>query len=116
MSRFWWLTTAWVALLVVGFALVFTLGRPIPLAADELAAAMHPVPPVTEAAAITSSNTIIRIQYPNFEGIEPVIERRTDYGIDHWLVTYSASDGSAPNGVIASIGVDTGIVEIATFP
>ncbi len=116
MKRFGLITIVWIALLVVGFTAVFTLGRPLPTAAEELDAAMHPTPPVSEASARESADTIVRIQHGELVSVEPSIERRNDFDIDYWLITYSVPSPSGPTGVIISVGVDTGIVEVLSFP
>ncbi|MFH1474690.1 MAG: hypothetical protein ABIG85_02410, partial [Chloroflexota bacterium] len=53
---------AWAAILVAGFAIVFLLGGPLPTATDELEAALHPTPPVTQQVAESSAATIVRLQ------------------------------------------------------
>ena len=116
MNRFPILAVAWTALLVLGFAVVFTLGAPAASSADELAAAMHPTPPVTQEAAEASAATIVRLQYPTFANTAPVTTKATDFGIDHWVVEYADTSGTTPRGLRVSIVVDTGHVEVTTFP
>lgn len=108
-------TAAWAIALAIGFALVFALGGPLPTHADELEAALHPTPPVTQQVAERSAATIVRIQYPDFVGETPTVERRTDYGIERWLITYSKS-GPVLSGVHISVTIASGTVEVAAFP
>jgi hypothetical protein len=115
-NRFPLLAVAWAAALVAGFAVVFTLGAPVASTADELQAALNPVPPVTQEAAETSADTIVRLQYPAFLSFPPTVTKATDFGIDHWLVEYTDASGDVPRGLRISIVVDTGHVEVTTFP
>ena len=114
MNRSWILIGAWAAILAAGFAVVFVLGAPLPTPAERLDAALHPSPPVSESAARQSAQTIVELQYPDFNGIEPTVERATDYDIDHWVITYS--DTESLSGVLISIVVDNGTVEVTAFP
>ena len=116
MNRFPILAIAWGAILAAGFAVVFVLGAPVASSTDELAAALSPVPPVTQEAAEDSANTIVRLQYPVFVNFPPAVSKATDFGIDHWLVEYTDTTGDVPRGLRISIVVDTGHVEITTFP
>jgi hypothetical protein len=116
MSRFALISVGWTALLVVGFALVFTLGRPLPTSAEELEAALHPPVPVTESSARASAETIVRLEHGQLAAVEPTVERRTDYEIDYWMVTYSRNTDAGPTGVVISIVVETGDVEVLSFP
>jgi hypothetical protein len=114
--RFPMLATLWAALLVVGFAVVLVLGAPVASTADELEAALHPAPPVSQEAAEASAATIVRLQFPSFRDVPPTTELATDFGIDHWVVEYSDTSGPTPRGLRVSIVVDTGAVEVTTFP
>ena len=116
MKRFPILVAAWAALLVVGFAVVLVLGAPVATAEDELAAAMHPAPPVTQEAAEASAATIVRLQFPTFAGTTRTVTKATDFGIEHWVVEYADITGDAPRGLRISIVVNSGQVEITTFP
>jgi hypothetical protein len=116
MRRFPLVATVWAALLVAGFAVVFLLGAPVPTAADELDAALHPAPPVTRASAEATAATIVRLQHPDFEGTTPTVSLATDFGVDHWVVEYADVSGDAPRGLRISVVVDTGRVEVNTFP
>jgi hypothetical protein len=115
-KRFPILVAAWAALLVVGFAVVLVLGAPVATAVDELDAAMHPATPVTQAAAEASAAAIVRLQYPTFAGTTRTVTKATDFGIEHWVVEYTDTTGAAPRGLRISIVVDTGHVEINTYP
>ena len=116
MKRFPLLVFAWTALLVAGFGVVFLLGTPVPTAAEELDAALHPAPPVTQEAAEAAAATIVRLQYPGFEGTPRTVTKATDFGVDHWVVEYSDTTGDAPRGLRISIVVDTGRVEVNSYP
>jgi hypothetical protein len=115
-NRFPVLAAAWGALLVVGFAVVFTLGAPVASTAGELEAAMHPPAPVTQEIAEASAATIVRLQYPAFRAVAPVSRKATDFGIEHWVVEYSDTSGPTPRGLRVSIVVDSGKVEVTSFP
>lgn len=116
MRHFGLIATAWAALLVAGFAIVFLLGAPVPTAADELEAALHPAPPVTQEAAAAAAATIVRLQHPDFETTPPTVTLATDFGVDHWVVEYTDTSGDAPRGLRISVVVDTGRVEVNSFP
>ena len=106
---------AWAAALALGFALIFSLGRPLPSEHELLDAAYHPATPVTQAAAEASAAAIVRLEYPHLAASTPTITRQADFGIDRWLIVYVAG-GDVPDGVQISIGVTTGLVQVATFP
>jgi hypothetical protein len=114
--RFPFVVSAWAAILVAGFAVVLLLGRPIPTAAEELDAALHPSPPVTQAAAEAAAATIVRLGHPEFEGTERAVRLEKDFGIEHWVVEHTDLAGSAPRGLRISIVVATGRVEVNAFP
>ncbi|MEP7378936.1 MAG: hypothetical protein ABI725_05170 [Chloroflexota bacterium] len=116
MTRFAVLIVGWAVLLLIGFALVFTLGRPLPTAAEELEAALHPAIPVSEEGARSSAETIVRLEHGQLTGVEPTVGRRTDYGIDYWMISYSLDTAAGPTGVVISIVVDTGNVQVLSFP
>jgi hypothetical protein len=116
MSRFGRLATIWFLLLVAGFAAVFVLGRPLSTEGESLAAALHPPTPVSQEAAERSAATIVRLQYGQLSGAHRSIERRTDFGIDHWVVTYTDQSSPSVSGVEISITVRSGVVEVAAFP
>jgi hypothetical protein len=115
-NRFPILAIAWAALLVAGFAVVFTLGAPVASSADELGTAMHPPTPVTQVIAEESAATIVRLSYPAFRGITPAVTKATDFGVEHWVVEYTDTTGPTPKGLRISITVDKGRVEVTTFP
>ena len=116
MNRFPLIAAAWAALLVAGFAVVLVLGAPVATAEDELQAALNPPTPVTQDIAETSASTIVRLQYPSFAGTTRAVILATDFGVEHWVVEYSDTSGDAPRGLRISIVVNTGHVEINTFP
>src|SRR5918992_3736147 len=78
----------WTIVLVVGFAAVLTLGAPLPSSDDELAGAYSPPTPVTEAVAIASADTIVRLQYPAMRAAERTVTRRDDLGVDRFVIVY----------------------------
>jgi hypothetical protein len=116
MNRFPAIATAWTALLVAGFAVVLLLGAPVATSADELQTALHPAPPVSQAVAEQSAATIVKLQYPSFAAKPYTVHKATDFGIEHWVIEYSDTSGSAPRGVRISIVVKNGNVEITAFP
>jgi hypothetical protein len=114
MRRFPFLIAGWAALLVAGFAAIALLGGPLADPQRELEAALHPKTPVSEAAAVESAATIVRLSYPNLLGAERRVDHRTDFGIERFLVVYT--DAKLASGVRISIAVETGRVEVASFP
>ncbi len=104
----------WTVVLVIGFWLVIALGGPVTTSADELDAAFHPATPVTEAAARTSADTIVRISYPEFHGVEPKVTHSTDFDIERYVFVYSRPD--VLSGVRVSVEVVSGDVQVTTFP
>ena len=116
MSTFGRLVEVWTIALVAGFAIVFALGRPLPTPAEELDAALHPAPPVSREMALESATTIARLQYPQFEGIAPAVERRLDAGVDRWVVSYADTRSGVPSGLTVSVSIDRGIVEVLSYP
>ena len=116
MNRFPVIATAWTALLVAGFAVVFSLGAPVATSADQLRQALSPTPPVTQAVAEQSALTIVKLQYPSFSNVPYTVTKATDFGIDHWVIEFSDTSGGAPRGVRVSIVVKTGHVEVTAFP
>jgi hypothetical protein len=116
MKRFPLLVAAWTALVVAGFAVVFLLGSPVSTADEDLAAAMHPVPPVSQQAAESAAATIARLKYPAFAGVPHTVTLATDFNVEHWVVEYTDQTGSAPRGLRISIVVKTGRVEVNSYP
>lgn len=116
MNRFPLIAAAWAVLLAAGFAVILVLGAPVATAEDELQAALNPPTPVTQDIAETSAATIVRLQHPSFAGTTRVTTLATDFGVEHWVVEYSDTEGDAPRGLRISIVVATGHVEVNTFP
>ena len=114
MIRLGTVLAAWSAILVVGFALVFTIGAPLPSEDQQRQAAYHPAPPVSREAAEAAAETIVRLDYPDFIRGEKRVQEATDFGIQRWIVIYSLPGKLA--GVRVSITVKTGAVEVSTFP
>jgi hypothetical protein len=104
----------WTVVLVVGFAVVLALGGPVETSADELDAAYHPATPVTEAAARASADTIVRIGYPDFYGVEPDVTLSTSFDIERFVLVYSRPE--VLSGVRVSVEVVSGDVQVTTFP
>src|SRR6476646_2654342 len=79
----------WALLLVLGFAVVFTLGQPLPTAADLRGDAYAPLPtPVTEQAAVEAADRIIALDYPSFIGASRTVNEGTSGNNEIWTVTY----------------------------
>lgn len=114
MRRFPLLIAIWTALLVAGFAVIALLGGPLADPQDELEAALHPKAPVSEAVAVESAAKIVELSYPNLLGAERRVDHRTDFGIERYLIVYT--DPKRVAGIRISIGVTTGLVEVASFP
>lgn len=104
----------WTLLLVIGFAVVLVLGGPVETSADELDAAFHPATPVTEAAARASADTIVRISYPDFYGVEPDVTLSTSFDIERYVLVYSRPE--VLSGVRVSVEIVSGDVQVTTFP
>jgi hypothetical protein len=104
----------WTVILVLGFAAVLTLGAPLASSEDALTAAYHPTPPVTEAAAVASADTIVRIQYPAMSDAQRTVSRRADLGVDRFVIVYSVADRLSL--VRVSIEVASGDVRVFFLP
>ena len=104
----------WTVVLAVGFWLVVALGGPVATSTDELDAAFHPATPVSEAAAQASADTIVRISYPDFHGVEPQVVHTTDFDIERYVFVYSRAE--VLSGVRVSVEVVSGDVQVTTFP
>lgn len=107
--------SVWAALLALGFIAIFTLGRPLATDQQELEAALHPTPPVSQAAAEHSATTIVRLRYGDLVDAPRSIFRRSDFNVDRWVITYTA-EGPTLNGVTISVAIASGAVEVASFP
>ena len=115
MNRFTIRVGLWAALLALGFVAIFTLGRPVLNDQQELDAALHPQPPVSQLAAEQSAETIIRLQFDQLVDAPRQVLRKSDFGVERWVITYTA-DGPTLNGVTISIALESGNVEVASFP
>lgn len=104
----------WTVVLVAGFWVVLTLGGRVASSDDELQVALHPPAPVSDAVARSSADTIVRIAYPDFHGVEPAIARANDFGVDRYVLVYRRPE--VLSGVRVSIEVATGEVQVTTFP
>jgi hypothetical protein len=116
MQRFPLIAAVWAALLVLGFAVVVVLGAPLPNAAEDLQAALHPAAPVDQAAAERAAATIVRLEYPSFGASPHSVTKATDFGVEHWIVEYTDKTGPSPRGVRVSIVLTTGHTEVSAFP
>jgi hypothetical protein len=115
MNRFAVRVGLWAALLALGFVAIFTLGRPVLTDQQELDAALHPQPPVSQLAAEQSAETIVRLQFDQLVGAPREVLRKSDFGVDRWVITYTA-DGPTLNGVTISVAIESGRVEVASYP
>ncbi len=104
----------WTVILVLGFAAILTLGAPLASSEDALFAAYHPTAPVTEAEAIASADTIIRLEYPAMSDAERAVTRRDDLGVDRFVIVYSLTDRLSQ--VRISIEVASGDVQVFFLP
>jgi hypothetical protein len=116
MSRFDRIVVTWTALLVVGFAVVLVLGRPLPTAAEQLEAALHPAAPVSREAALQSVATIVRLEHPELGGVGPTIERREESGGDRWIVVVDDSGGGIAQGRRSTITIASGDLSVLSYP
>ena len=105
---------AWAGILVVGFAVILAFGGPTRTAAEDLDAAYHPPAPVSEAVARSSAATIVHLQFPEYESVEPVVSRADDFGIERFVIVYSSE--ALLSGVRIAIEIDSGEVTASTFP
>ena len=115
MNRFAVRIGLWAALLALGFVAIFALGRPVLTDQQELDAALHPQPPVSQLAAERSAETIVRLQYGELVDAPRQVLRRSDFGVERWVITYTA-DGATLNGVTISVAIESGKVEVASYP
>ena len=115
MNRFAVRIGLWAALLALGFVAIFTLGRPVLTDQQELDAALHPQPPVSQLVAEQSAETIVRLQFDQLVDAPRLVFRKSDFGVDRWVITYTA-DGPTLNGVTVSVAIVSGRVEVASFP
>jgi hypothetical protein len=103
----------WTLVLVAGFALVIGLGSPLVDDRSAVDKAYHPTPPVTEAQAIESADTIVRVDYPQFAtGIRSVTHEDT-YGDDRFTIVYRMP--RQVSGVRISVSVK-GSITVSTYP
>lgn len=113
--RLWGALILWAALLVAGFALVFTLGSPLatPVAQRVDAYAALPVP-VTEDAAIAAAERIVKLDYPQFANARRTLRHGTSGGFEIWSVTYSITQ--PVTGVRIIISGVTGEIQASLYP
>ena len=107
--------TVWAALLVVGFAIVFTLGAPLASTGQQRASAYDPLPvPVTEQAATDAAERIVKLDYSQYADATRSVRHGTSGGQEIWTVTYSRQD--PVSGVRITISGTNGSIRVATFP
>jgi hypothetical protein len=116
MSRFSIAVALWTLVLVGGFAVIFALGEPLPTEAEQLEAAFHPSPPVSQAAAIQLGETIVRLQHQEFLGSTAKVTLLSELGIERWLVSYTDPASEAAKGLRISVTVQSGVVEVTAYP
>jgi len=105
----------WAALLVAGFALVFTLGTPLTSSGQQRASAYDPLPvPVTEQAATDAADQIVKLDYSQYATATRTVRHGTSGGQEIWTVTYSRQD--PVSGVRITISGTSGAIRVATFP
>lgn len=105
----------WAALLVAGFALVFTLGAPLTSSREQRANAYDPLPlPVTEQAATDAAEQIVKLDYSQYANATRSVRHGTSGGDEIWTVTYSRQD--PVSGVRVTISGKSGAIRAATFP
>jgi len=114
MSRFWLVMAVWTMTLVLGFAVIFFLGQPLPTTAQQLDAAYHPTPPVSQAAAEQSAATIVRLEYPDLVNATRSVDKRTDFNVERYVIVYA--DRTRASGVRISIAIASGEVAVSSFP
>src|SRR6476646_1064630 len=106
----------WALLLVLGFAVVFTLGQPLPTSGDLRADAYAPLPtPVTQEAATAAADKIIALDYPNFIGATRTVNEGTSGNNKIWTITYSVRNPTS-SGVRVVISESDGTIHVSTFP
>ena len=54
--------------------------------------------------------------YPGFEDATRSTVKATDFGVEHWIVSYADTTGATPRGLRISIVIATGHVEVSQFP
>jgi hypothetical protein len=110
-----WILILWAALLVAGFALVFTLGRPLPTQVGQRANAYAALPvPVTEEAAIAAAERIVNLDYASLASARRTVRHGTSGGFEIWTVTYSLNE--PVTGVRVIISGVTGEIQVSRFP
>jgi hypothetical protein len=110
------LLVVWALLLVLGFAVVFTLGQPLPTSGDLRADAYAPLPtPVTQEAATAAADRIIALDYPGFIGATRTVNEGTSGTNRIWTVTYSVRNPTS-SGVRVVISQSDGTIRVSTFP
>jgi hypothetical protein len=106
----------WAMLLVLGFAVVFTLGQPLPTSGDLRADAYAPLPtPVTQEAATAAADKIIALDYANFIGATRTVNEGTSGNNKIWTITYSVRNPTS-SGVRVVISESDGTIHVSTFP
>jgi type VI protein secretion system component VasK len=106
----------WALLLLLGFAVVFTLGQPLATSADQRADAYAPLPtPVTQEAAVAAADRIIALDYSGFVGATRSVTEGTSGNNKIWTVTYSLRNPTS-SGVRVVVSESDGTIQVSTFP
>jgi hypothetical protein len=110
------LLLVWALLLVLGFAVVFTLGQPLPTSGDLRADAYAPLPtPVTQEAAVAAADKIVALDYPSFVDATRTVNEGTSGNNKIWTITYSVRNPTS-SGVRIVISESDGTIHVSTFP
>jgi hypothetical protein len=103
----------WAVIVLIGFAVILTLGSPLPDDRSVLERALNPTPPVSQAQALESADVIVRHQYPEFAGGARSVIHLTDHNDERYTITYAFPRQA--QGVRITVSVK-GNVSVATYP
>ena len=110
------LLVGWALLLVLGFAVVFTLGQPLATSGDQRTDAYAPLPtPVTEQAAVAAADRIVALDYASFRDATRTVNEGTSGNSQIWTITYSVRNPTS-SGVRIVISESDGTIHVSTFP
>jgi hypothetical protein len=105
----------WAVVVVLGFALVFTLGAPLASSNQQRADARAPLAlPVTEESAVAAADELVRIDYPAYANDSRSVKHGTSQGEEIWTITYSRSN--PVGGVRITVSGRTGAIDASLFP
>lgn len=109
------LLAVWAAVLVAGFAVVFTLGSPFPNTNEQRTDAYAPLAlPVTEEDAIAAAEAIVKLDYSSYADATRTVKHGTSQGEEIWTITYARTNPTA--GVRITVSGSTGEIRAASFP